>query len=359
MSLQLSARDLRLFGDAFRSLLTPLQPDDGEPWARSVCRSVRALAAVDSVTSVDQSAHRPKFVSEGVSEDALTKYAASWHHRIPGDVRRLARRLTAWVREDSWPAREAMRTVYYNEFCVHAGNCDSAGMGVMNGDHDLMVIYLGSKRPGRFLPAGREFQMLQLLQPALSAGVSLLNQVSTPAAMFAAVDAPIGMFDMRGRLIHATREFVAIVNDASHGHTIWSAARWLASQLGQTLPTRTRRRTGDFPPICDWRSDDGRVTLRATLYEPDNLPLGPLCVITATTKTPRTMSIDAMRRRFSLTAREADVASLLGQGLRNREIARRLSISEHTVRHHTERVLSKLGAASRTQVAILLALRAQ
>lgn len=50
----------------------------------------------------------------------------------------------------------------------------------------------------------------------------------------------------------------------------------------------------------------------------------------------------------SLTAREREVLELVSQGLSNKLIARRLSISEHTVKFHISSITSKLGAASRT-----------
>jgi DNA-binding CsgD family transcriptional regulator len=58
--------------------------------------------------------------------------------------------------------------------------------------------------------------------------------------------------------------------------------------------------------------------------------------------------------RFRLTSREAEVALLLAQGYSNAELARRLGISPHTARHHTESVLAKLGVRSRAQAGALL-----
>lgn len=54
---------------------------------------------------------------------------------------------------------------------------------------------------------------------------------------------------------------------------------------------------------------------------------------------------------LGLTAREAEVATLLAQRRTNREIAEALGISERTARQHTERVLRKVGVDRRTDVA--------
>jgi DNA-binding NarL/FixJ family response regulator len=52
-----------------------------------------------------------------------------------------------------------------------------------------------------------------------------------------------------------------------------------------------------------------------------------------------------------LTAREQEVLALLADGLPNREISRRLFISERTVHHHVSAVLAKVGVSSRTAAA--------
>ena len=51
-----------------------------------------------------------------------------------------------------------------------------------------------------------------------------------------------------------------------------------------------------------------------------------------------------------LTRRQREVASLLAQGLTNREIAERLVVSERTVEGHIEQIRAKLGVRSRTQI---------
>ncbi|MGV1009855.1 MAG: helix-turn-helix domain-containing protein [Dermatophilaceae bacterium] len=52
-----------------------------------------------------------------------------------------------------------------------------------------------------------------------------------------------------------------------------------------------------------------------------------------------------------LTSREVQVLTLVAQGLRNRDIARRLVISEYTAANHVRSILMKTGSANRTQAA--------
>ncbi len=58
--------------------------------------------------------------------------------------------------------------------------------------------------------------------------------------------------------------------------------------------------------------------------------------------------IDTALPDEALTTREREVLELLSRGLPNKLIARRLQISEHTVKFHVSSIYAKLGATSRT-----------
>ncbi len=64
-----------------------------------------------------------------------------------------------------------------------------------------------------------------------------------------------------------------------------------------------------------------------------------------------TVSIDAERRPFGLTAREVEVLVLLAEGLGNGEIAERLFISPKTASVHVSNIYAKLGVETRVAAA--------
>ena len=66
---------------------------------------------------------------------------------------------------------------------------------------------------------------------------------------------------------------------------------------------------------------------------------------------PRRIRDGARRHPSGLSDREAEVLSLLSQGLPDAGIAERLVISRRTVEHHVSSILAKLGVRSRHEAA--------
>jgi two-component system response regulator DevR len=54
-----------------------------------------------------------------------------------------------------------------------------------------------------------------------------------------------------------------------------------------------------------------------------------------------------------LSPRERDILALIGEGMTNQEIGKRLYLSEKTVKNHISRLLAKLGVERRVQAAVL------
>jgi DNA-binding CsgD family transcriptional regulator len=59
--------------------------------------------------------------------------------------------------------------------------------------------------------------------------------------------------------------------------------------------------------------------------------------------------VEAEYAESQLTPRELEVIALLADGLANKEIAARLSISPHTAKFHVESLLRKLNASNRAE----------
>lgn len=70
----------------------------------------------------------------------------------------------------------------------------------------------------------------------------------------------------------------------------------------------------------------------------------------------RTSGEGTARGHYHLSTREREVLALLAEGAPNKVIARRLGISVHTAKFHVAAIVSKLGAANRTE-AIGIAMR--
>lgn len=64
-------------------------------------------------------------------------------------------------------------------------------------------------------------------------------------------------------------------------------------------------------------------------------------------------SSEAAGPREVLTAREREVLALLGQGLKNQEIAQKIALSQKTVATHVGSLIAKLGVRSRVEAALL------
>jgi len=60
-------------------------------------------------------------------------------------------------------------------------------------------------------------------------------------------------------------------------------------------------------------------------------------------------------QRFGLTRREQEIVQAVIDGDTNKEVARRLSISENTVKRHMMHIFNKVGASSRVELALFAA----
>jgi two-component system, NarL family, response regulator YdfI len=116
-------------------------------------------------------------------------------------------------------------------------------------------------------------------------------------------------------------------------------------------------------PKADWLSKALRAGVRAVL--PRDAPPEQLRValeaavaglvvvhpseVTAVLPAPAALSSPIRELPEPLTPREREVLQMISAGLGNKEIAGKLSISEHTVKFHVASILGKLSASTRTE----------
>ena len=107
-------------------------------------------------------------------------------------------------------------------------------------------------------------------------------------------------------------------------------------------------------------ADNGLVESDETLLKTTRQRLEQLGGTIKTGKSPEgdfeVTLIFTIKARTELTPRELEVLHLLAEGLSNKEIARRLSVTPRTVNFHLDNLYSKLGVNSRTE-AVIWALR--
>jgi DNA-binding CsgD family transcriptional regulator len=146
-----------------------------------------------------------------------------------------------------------------------------------------------------------------------------------------------------------------LLDDADRGSLLREMrqlALWLPRHgtEGQNDADDTPAAAGALETTRDTRTTVARYRMRAAPLDDALLGTERAVIVTLERLTAMFPSPLALADRFNLTACEAGVAQLLAQGHSNGVIAKMLSISPHTARHHTESVLLKLNVHSRAEV---------
>jgi DNA-binding NarL/FixJ family response regulator len=238
------------------------------------------------------------------------------------------------------PAHQTLFRPYGIEYAV------GLSVPLPAGEAALCVGFESAGAPGYDPDVG---QRLQLLVPAFEAGIEQWRRLAPIQSRFAALidtlSAAVVLVDADGSERYANRAFRALLAAEPDAETLRTAVRHLAGEA----------RTGDDAPIIarhELSLREGTYRVRVG-HTPPELFAGAGTVVVVERVSPYPPP-SALQKQLGLTPREAEVALLLAEGRSNDHVADRLHISPHTVRHHVEKVLRKLGCDSRAGVAHVL-----
>ncbi len=160
------------------------------------------------------------------------------------------------------------------------------------------------------------------------------------------------VFGPRGHELHRSsrmRELLAVEPGAD---SLLATMRALAGEL-----LDQRYEPSAIPVARAVREVDGARAarrLRGVLLPSGSVCPDPVVVVKLDRPGPSLPPVDDLVAQCGLTPREAEVALLLARGGSDREIARQLALSPHTVRKHVEHIFDKLRLHSRKALLLRL-----
>jgi DNA-binding CsgD family transcriptional regulator len=373
--LVLSQADMRRCDAALQTLLSPLEYGGLTSWGEAVGRSLAALFATENAVFLLASgttvatrilgvgaateklicadfdapndldpALQPMMIEKGKWMATLAAHnAEAWNNQIGERVTGIPLKRLTWYQEIMRPAR-----------MVH--------LAAMHIDLDSGMVAAGVTHPDNTTNplADSEIEVMTLLLPALKAGARLATRLngqrSALAYILDTLREPIAIYSADGEERHRNPALQQILNDEPEYTKLVSMMRALALDLMQIR--RPPRKSGDGSLHATGSrvvtTVQRRYTLRATYLGPGALSLGSGVLVALERGRPVLPSIEQLQESYGLTEREAEIALHLAVGRSNREISEHLSISAHTVRHHSERIFDKLGVHSRKALALKL-----
>jgi DNA-binding CsgD family transcriptional regulator/PAS domain-containing protein len=352
MSFALSSERLDRLGTALQTVLTPAGEGGPARWYRAVIDASCALVDAHVGTVLDPSGS----VLGSTADPALVSPYATYYRTHDQCTREMLRRRmevasTAMIHS---PDRR-LRTEFFTDYVVPNRLGDmlclntftERGPGVR-----MLLSYFGRQLEEPEME--RNAALVRALVPGFRAAVESFRLWAGDAERLGSVldglPGALALCAEDGAVAHRNAALAQLLAaDPESGRVMREVS---AAALAVARRPRDPAAALAAPPgEREVRTATGRYTLRATRAEEGVLGPRPLVVVAVSTSAPRPLSDPGLRERFGLTEREVEVARCLAQGLTNAALARRLVVSAHTARHHTEAVLRKLGVSSRAQVA--------
>jgi len=256
-----------------------------------------------------------------------------------------------------WTARYK-RSKLYSDFYVKYGLLNAGGLYCRSGGTSAYLIIESDALASEALD-DRARRLLTVVEPVFQSSVRSVGPTTdgsmSAAALLNALNEPVALVTANGRWVHRSRAFetalelMAVDRRRRLLETIVLRAHELLTTAFPTRPHRQAAVEQLVQPM--WTASPLTVTL-TTLDMPNDPE--PTCVVRLL---PRSGTSFTQAAAAGLSDRESVVALCLVDGMSNKEIAQRLSISPHTARRHTESILRKLGISTRAGVRRALEMR--
>jgi DNA-binding CsgD family transcriptional regulator len=324
-------------------------------WLRAVLRSVRALTESDKAALYFWApGQAPMAYAEGVSQDALDAYLKRFAAFDLARNRALESGLEVWTAGQLLDRPQLERSEYYRGFALPYRLHDTIGLSIRLSSQQVEVfIGLYGEHPTPPSLIQRRLSLLEVILPTLRLAVRAHLTGDDSLAHLASVIDVTGqalvLFDLEGHELRSNPVMRRVLAQDDQRDLLQGYIRQVVEAVIATL------QPGHIESKDD-RSDGTRreVATAVAAYRLRGKPVGcnaldhPSAVLVSLDRVAFEIPApDSLRARYGLTVRELQVASLLMHRLSNKEIARMLSISPHTARHHTENVLTKLKVRSR------------
>jgi DNA-binding CsgD family transcriptional regulator len=203
----------------------------------------------------------------------------------------------------------------------------------------------------------RATQLLRLLLPAFKAGVDICVRMAAHrtelAHLFDGIDGPLMVFDCEGQMLQQNPAMTTLLQrerkPARFEVEIRSVARAVRALVGGDH-ARGNRVKESAPLSRDVQTTTADYRISGSILGSDLLAPKPLIAVAVGRRARAQLTHEELQLRYGLTRRETETARLLAARRGNSEIAHVLGMSAHTARHHTEKILLKLGVSSRREV---------
>jgi DNA-binding CsgD family transcriptional regulator len=168
-----------------------------------------------------------------------------------------------------------------------------------------------------------------------------------------ALDEGLAFFTCAGVLLHANLALTKAMDTGLDGDRLRTEVEHFATSLCSLVRMRAMGEHGGVEELSVREIPLGneKYRLNGSHIGLDLFGQGSSVLVTLERPAPDPLSDEVLRTRFGLSKQQSRILRLVVEGDSGRQIAQKLFLSPHTVRHHTERIFQKLQVRSRAEIA--------